>query len=394
MLREMNFPLPLQHLGLMQVIPSFLLPEHYTYNFLHLSVQELLAAIYISKMNEKEQLEVFNDLLGHPRLFGVFQFYAGITKLKINGTNKILKRSTSMDIIKGTHKRVGLLRCLYEAQDRQLCGYFFPLFRRKSIRSVIIDLIDCQALGFFLSSICYLNPGELKLKMRQVTLRDLEVKCITAELAKYPGNGKGYLSADVSGNCIHGEGTEHLSQLLTDSTIVRKLNLSNNDLQQESKDGLQYLCVAIATTCSLTHPNLSSCSLRINEVNGPSIINMLQKNSTLHSLIISFNENIQDSGLKYIAQGLKTNKGIKLLRAERIGMTKIGATFLGEALRNNSILAALHICCNKIEDSGITQLAKGLAANKTLKNLHIRNCGITAYGLQKLMLYYICHFHR
>ena len=66
MLKIMNFPQPLQHLGLMQAIPSFLLPEHFTYNFLHLSVQELLAAIHISKMNETEQLDTFNDLLGHP----------------------------------------------------------------------------------------------------------------------------------------------------------------------------------------------------------------------------------------------------------------------------------------------------------------------------------------
>lgn len=98
MLEKMNSPQPLQHLGLMQAIPSFLLPEHFTYNFLHLSVQELLAAIYISKILDTEQLDTFNDLLGHSRLFGVFQFYAGITKLKINGANKILKRSTSLDI--------------------------------------------------------------------------------------------------------------------------------------------------------------------------------------------------------------------------------------------------------------------------------------------------------
>ena len=297
MLEKMNFILPLQHmhLGLMQAIPSFLLPGHYTYNFLHLAIQELLAAMHISKMNQTEQLDTFNDLLGHPRLFGVFQFYAGITKLKINGTNKILKRSTSLDIIKGTRKRIGLLRCLYEAQDQQLCCFFLPLFRRKSIHSVIINPIDCQALGFFVSSVCYLIPGEFKLKMRRVSLGDSDIKFIAAEIVKCLQKGKGYLNTDLSGNCIHGEGVEHLSQLLSTSCIVYKLNLSDNDLQQETKDGLQCLCVAItASNCSLTELNLSSCCLKITKYNGPSVSGMLQKNSSLQTLILSFNKNIGD----------------------------------------------------------------------------------------------------
>ena len=53
-----------------------------TYSFLHLSVQELLAARYISKLSLDEQKKLFRELIDHPRYTAVFRFFAGITQLK------------------------------------------------------------------------------------------------------------------------------------------------------------------------------------------------------------------------------------------------------------------------------------------------------------------------
>ena len=53
-----------------------------TYSFLHLSVQELLAARYISKLSLDEQKKLFHELIDHPRYTAVFRFFAGITQLK------------------------------------------------------------------------------------------------------------------------------------------------------------------------------------------------------------------------------------------------------------------------------------------------------------------------
>ena len=53
-----------------------------TYSFLHLSIQELLAARYISKLSLDEQTRLFHELIDHPRYTAVFRFFAGITQLK------------------------------------------------------------------------------------------------------------------------------------------------------------------------------------------------------------------------------------------------------------------------------------------------------------------------
>ncbi len=52
-----------------------------TYNFLHLSIQELLAARHLSKLPADTQVEIVHGLLNHRRFTGVFRFYAGITHL-------------------------------------------------------------------------------------------------------------------------------------------------------------------------------------------------------------------------------------------------------------------------------------------------------------------------
>ena len=61
-----------------------------SYNFVHLSIQEMLAAFCISKMKDVEQVLVFQTLLGEPRFSSVLQFYAGFTKLTNQGVRKII----------------------------------------------------------------------------------------------------------------------------------------------------------------------------------------------------------------------------------------------------------------------------------------------------------------
>ena len=54
----------------------------HTYSFLHLSIQELLAARYISKQLLDKQAKLLDEFFDHPRFTAVFRFFAGITQLK------------------------------------------------------------------------------------------------------------------------------------------------------------------------------------------------------------------------------------------------------------------------------------------------------------------------
>ena len=71
-LKLVHLPANLSSLGLLQVVEGLtLLSKSFSYNFPHLSVQELLAAYHISHMDSREQLKVFKRLLGSSRFQAV-----------------------------------------------------------------------------------------------------------------------------------------------------------------------------------------------------------------------------------------------------------------------------------------------------------------------------------
>ena len=61
-----------------------------TYSFFHHTVQELLAAMHLSKLHSEFQLYLFFHLFGQPKLDTMFQFYAGITSLQLADFRGIL----------------------------------------------------------------------------------------------------------------------------------------------------------------------------------------------------------------------------------------------------------------------------------------------------------------
>ena len=64
-LKLVRVPGNLPSLGLIQAVEGLtILSKSLSYNFLHLSVQELLAAYHISHMHSSEQLTVFKRMFG------------------------------------------------------------------------------------------------------------------------------------------------------------------------------------------------------------------------------------------------------------------------------------------------------------------------------------------
>ena len=64
-----------------------------SYNFVHPSIQEMLAAYRISQMGYSQQVRVFQTLLSKPRFTAVLKFYAGFTKLTNRGVRNIITGS-------------------------------------------------------------------------------------------------------------------------------------------------------------------------------------------------------------------------------------------------------------------------------------------------------------
>ena len=182
-LEQLGLPQELDTLGLIQGVESFTSHQKsVSYNFLHLSVQELLASFYISKLPGNEEIEVFKRLFGQPRFAAVFRFYAAFTKLKTAGIREIVA-----NIVKKKEKPqiLYLIHGLYEAQDVPLCQFVI------SQLSGLLDLsknslspLDCLSIGYFLCCICHTTEGKFVVNFPGCSLNYDRVRFLVKEFSK------------------------------------------------------------------------------------------------------------------------------------------------------------------------------------------------------------------
>ena len=151
-------------LGLLQGVESLAVHgKSYSYNFLHLSIQELLCAIHMAnELDEKEQTKQFKNLFGQPRFMLVFQFFAAKTKLKTSGISEVVtqvakKCSVGLASTEDRTLLVSLMHCLFEAQDSLLCQLVAGELKQKLTLGtwtgggIRLNPADCYYLGCFLT---------------------------------------------------------------------------------------------------------------------------------------------------------------------------------------------------------------------------------------------------
>ncbi len=333
--------------GLLQAVPSIISRGRSVYhNFLHLSLQEMLAAVYISQMSASEQISTFDSMFNDARFSAVLQFYAAITKLRtsrpllslvprflrpipasIYDLIRKIVRKNSKDLL------VSLMNCLYEAQDTELCRYVGVQLRDKlaywsvselDLHSMSLFPQDCLSIGYFLASIAISYKGRFSADLKFCCLNDTGIKIFVQSLCRSldpHSEITGHLDIDIGLNRITGEGASYIANALRTITSLRKLNLWDNPIGDK---GLQYIADALTTNTALIDLSLGECRLRITEENGPVLTEMLQRNNTLRELDLSFNEAITDNAASFITEGLKKNTTLKTLNLNFCSITGEG----------------------------------------------------------------------
>ena len=163
-LKSFNLPPNISTLSLLQVVVSFIPYRSRSYNFLHLSVQELLTSYHISKLPPEEQVKIFKKLFGQPRFAAVFQYYAAFTKLQTAGIQDII-----VSVIRRKNKTLflTLLHCLYEAQDSSLCQFVASELKGElDLSDNSLSPVDCIAVGYFLHQCATICPMTAKLSSK------------------------------------------------------------------------------------------------------------------------------------------------------------------------------------------------------------------------------------
>uniref|UniRef100_A0A8C1PFC0 Uncharacterized protein n=1 Tax=Cyprinus carpio TaxID=7962 RepID=A0A8C1PFC0_CYPCA len=173
------------------------------------------------------------------------------------------------------------------------------------------------------------------------------------------------------------------SALQSSNSALREVVLSNNDLQDSGvnllSNGLKssngQLQILRLLRCNLSGQCCESLSSALQS-----------SNCVLRELDLS-NNDLQDSGVKFISDGLKSaNCQLQILRLSDCMVSEEGCGYLSSALSSNpSHLRELDLSYNYLQDSGVEVLSVGLNNPKCqLKTLRLSFCMVTEKGCDYL----------
>ncbi|KAA0719464.1 NLR family CARD domain-containing protein 3 CARD15-like protein [Triplophysa tibetana] len=375
------------------------------FSFVHLSVQEFLAALFkfLFSIQVKENKSSVSDLLkgevdkalqsenGHLDLY--LRFLLG---LSLESSQTILRdlmtqtgRSSDskqeiVEYIKmkirenlSPEKSINLFHCLNELNDNSLVQEVQTYVNRRdesSLTGVRLSPAQWSALVFVL-----LNSEE-ELNEFILSKYDRSDECLLRLLPVIKASRK----ADMSGCHLTEESCAALASVLrSNSSSLTELNLSHNNLKDSGvkllSDGLRN------SNCKLKTLQLSSCS--IGEEGCEALASALRSNPSHLTQLNLCRNNPGDSGVKLLSDLLKDPQcKLEKLHLYQCSIGAEGCGYLASALRSNpSHLRELNLSYNKPGDSGVKLLSDLLKdPDCQLQTLLLSACNLTEKSCSSL----------
>ena len=368
--------------------------------FLHLTMQEMLAAVYLIS-NPLPTNSVLKNVFSGGQFNMALMYLFGFQYDNKSKWIKDIRRAVSPDgfsLESGIKSHISDLlgelchissnalkvcQLVYESQEevqaRSMVPYVAP-WGVINIRQTAMTAIDLMAIGF----VCNHSQGLTEITLHKVNMDDMLMDILLSNIIKR--HIKSLQSLDVSENNISAEGAVTLTQVVCECKCLKRLNVSHNYIGVNRAnlmvdDGMNAFSEALDNNSSLqilnvSHNFICDDGLKV-------LAKSLHTNNSLQVLDISQNF-IGDDGVKDLAEALHENETLKelIIGSNQIG--KQGAYTLAEAMKVTQSIHKLKLCSNNIRDSGVTAFAESLGTNTSLTSLDVALNNIGPDGAKAL----------
>ncbi|KAM4591831.1 protein NLRC3-like isoform 1-T3 [Odontesthes bonariensis] len=355
------------------------------YCFVHLSVQEFLAAVYMMHCytnNKKKVLKSFlgedysdsslddflkrvmekslNSKNGHLDLFVRFlhglsvesnqRLLAGLLGQPKNRTQMIKRAINNLKEMNMSNispdRSINIFHCLMEMKDLSVYQEIQKFLKSENRSEKKLSEIQCSALAYML-------------QMSEEVLDELDL-----EKYKTTVKGRQRLIPAVR-NCRKARLGCQLSEthcevvasaLKFSPSHLTELYLRNNELKDS---GMKKLCGGLKSpNCRLETLRIEHCDL--SEISWASLVSALKFNpSHLTELDLSYNHDMQDAAVKELCSFLQSpHCGLKTLRLRGCSLSESSCASLVSALKSNpSHLTELDLSRNNLKESDVKELS-------------------------------------